>query len=722
MKLFIVSLVLGVPILLTSQVKIDANSLLLIEEIKQAYTNNPEDKAALVQKYPVRYLKGEYYLISSARVSQGFDSNALPEGFFSGSKIGSIVSIYVSIDKLEDIDRLEHVEQLEAVTQGSWFMKDIITEVRADSVHNGYIGNTSFKGKDIIIGLPETGIDFTHPVFYDSILTNQRIMAAWDQRRVGGNKPVQGYGAEYTTDSELLLAGSDTFDMLYSAAGGYGTHGTGTGSMAAAGGAGKSYFGAAPESDLLFAAIDLYPANILDAWSWMMQKAKAEAKPLVISMSFGGYHWGPLDGTSNLSVALDAMVDSGVVAVVSTSNSGFIDYHLKKDYQMDTIRTKVDINSYANRPTLYGARLIMWGEAGHNFDYWLEVYNAGALVMKTPMMNTGSAVSGTGFIHMGTDTVHYILANDAAHPSNGAPHVNMRLKNKNTAWDIVLGSSADSGTVHYYNFDVYDGDITRNAATLVQWNGNGYGGNPEYGHPDPAVATKAITTGGYYNMGAMAGQKDDYAPLGPTIDGRTKPDIMSVSREVTVAISSFNTFGIPAVDNVIFNSKTYEFATAIQGNSYTSPVVAGVAALMMEANPSLSPTQIKDSLRATARQDAFTGNIPITGSNMWGWGKLNASAAVRSVLDTSSSISNEEWTIFESSLVSVYPNPSRDFLNIEGLARHSYEYEVIDVSGRVIFAGSSEDNKIDLQYLQKGVYTLVIKARSDSWSARFVKI
>ena len=715
MKFQFLILNIVLPAILISQVQLDANTKIMLDEIKFELDKNPSNLGELSTEYPLRYMKGEYYISSTARVSNDFTKASLPEGFFSGSQLGSIISLYISVDHMNEIDKLENIEFIQVSTAGSWYMKDAMKTVRADSVHKGLVWPSGITGRNVIIGFPETGIDFTHPVFYDSTLTNLRILAAWDQRRIGGNKPSQGYGAEYVNSAELLAAGSDTFDAQIGA---YPTHGTTTASMGAAGGAGKDYFGAAPEAKLLFTAIeDLLPANIIDGWKWMMDKAKAEGKPLIISNSFGGYHWGPLDGTSNLSLALDAMVDSGVVAVTSTSNDGFINFHLMKDFMADTLRTKVDINSYANRPTLYGARLLMWGEANKHYDYWIEVYDNGNLVMSTPQFNTATATSGPGNIQLGSDTVFYILANDAAHPANGTPHVNLRIKNKNTAWDIVLASSADSGRVHYYNLDAYEGNITRRGASLVQWIGNGNDGNSEYCHPDPAVAKKTITTGGFHNSGNSNGQRDINAPSGPTIDGRTKPDIMAVSKDLTVAASSFTSLNLTLVDFVRFKSKTYIFYNS-QGNSYTSPVVAGVAALMLEANPLLNPMDIRDTLRLSAIQDSFTGSIPATGSNSWGWGKLNAAAAVRAVIDSNTTVSLGE---FNSPAFNVYPNPTSYKLYLQNIPEGKYDYKIFDFRGRTILQGFSEDRMIDLGQMAPGIYILRLEIEGESLQDTFIK-
>ena len=48
-------------------------------------------------------------------------------------------------------------------------MTDALQDVKVDSVHMGIDLPKAYKGSGVIIGLPEVGIDFTHPTFYDEI-------------------------------------------------------------------------------------------------------------------------------------------------------------------------------------------------------------------------------------------------------------------------------------------------------------------------------------------------------------------------------------------------------------------------------------------------------------------------------------------------------------------------------------------------------------------------
>src|ERR1051325_1009082 len=63
--------------------------------------------------------------------------------------------------------------------------------------------------------------------------------------------------------------------------------------------------------------------------------------------------------------------------------------------------------------------------------------------------------------------------------------------------------------------------------------------------------------------------------------------------------------------------------THAAGTSFSAPLVAGVAALVMSANPSLTPTQVQDILKKSADDLG-----PAGWDSSYGWGRVNASRAV----------------------------------------------------------------------------------------------
>jgi minor extracellular serine protease Vpr len=138
-----------------------------------------------------------------------------------------------------------------------------------------------------------------------------------------------------------------------------------------------------------------------------------------------------------------------------------------------------------------------------------------------------------------------------------------------------------------------------------------------------------------------------FSSMGPTVDNRVKPDIAAPGDWI---ISSFRSdFRYDAsMDNYITNwvdafSTRYPYG-AYHGTSMSSPFVAGAVALLLEANPTLSPDQVKLALTQSAKQDEFTGAISNDGDNSWGAGKIDVKSAIAFVKDSLKSSSTTSFT------------------------------------------------------------------------------
>jgi subtilisin family serine protease len=147
-----------------------------------------------------------------------------------------------------------------------------------------------------------------------------------------------------------------------------------------------------------------------------------------------------------------------------------------------------------------------------------------------------------------------------------------------------------------------------------------------------------------------------------------------------------------------------------------SPMVAGIAALILDANPYLSARQVKEIIMQTARLDNFTGVIPSEGSPRWGAGKVNAYAAVQLALITvgQQEIQNDfSW--------SIYPNPAKENIYISNFPSSIQEVELIDLSGKVT-RKKLENNSISLQNLQSGTFWLRVMVNGKIEQQKFIKL
>ena len=148
----------------------------------------------------------------------------------------------------------------------------------------------------------------------------------------------------------------------------------------------------------------------------------------------------------------------------------------------------------------------------------------------------------------------------------------------------------------------------------------------------------------------------------------------------------------------------------------SSPVVAGVCALILEANPYLSAQQVKDIIIETARTDNFTGVIPANGSTRWGWGKLNAYDAVKLALITVGTevMENEiPWTL--------YPNPVNESIHFTLVEELPKMVKLIDSSGKVI-EKPILDGVVYVKELVAGKYWLSMVVNGRVTQQSFIKL
>ncbi|MXZ75659.1 MAG: S8 family serine peptidase [Gemmatimonadetes bacterium] len=155
--------------------------------------------------------------------------------------------------------------------------------------------------------------------------------------------------------------------------------------------------------------------------------------------------------------------------------------------------------------------------------------------------------------------------------------------------DVVCSSL---GYIDWYAYEDMDGKsamISRAASmaadrgiVVVSAMGN-LGGQPYEKMSAPSDSEKVISVGAV----DASGNRWASSSIGPTYDGRIKPDVMAMGQ------------GVYTVQP--FSGQSY---THNNGTSFSTPLVAGVAALLLEAYPHWTPEKVQRVLRQTASQAA----------------------------------------------------------------------------------------------------------------------
>lgn len=179
--------------------------------------------------------------------------------------------------------------------------------------------------------------------------------------------------------------------------------------------------------------------------------------------------------------------------------------------------------------------------------------------------------------------------------------------------NVSLGYSTFDPGEGDYTVEDMDGDtalVTRAAdlaaalGVVVVVSAGNEGNNPDWLRiTAPADADSVIVAGAMRADSTRA----SFSSTGPTADGRTKPDVMALGVDIVYARPG-DTYGHSG-----------------QGTSFAAPLVSGLVAQVLQANPALAPMEVRGIVRETASQSASPDNER-------GWGVANSAAAVERAL------------------------------------------------------------------------------------------
>ncbi len=655
--------------------------------------------------YPIYIDHGQYEIAVMCKVNDAFKpENAVRDGYDVGTVIGPIVTMRMPLSKLVEGFSYPGIEYLEVADKMAPNLDEAIKDVQADKVHKGIDLPQPYTGQNVLIGIVDWGFDYTHPMFYDTLLDHSRIMASWDQvKKIGTPPPGFSHGAAYLDADQLAAAQHDTISPLTD------YHGTHVAGIAGGSGGGTKYRGMGFESDLLFSQMRNDVTSAIDAFQWMYNVSQSTGRRLVINNSWGNYRLFPLDGTSLMSQAIDAFSDLGVVFVFSAGNNGDINFHLKKAFAADSVKTRIMGFDYINDKDLWGQSISMWGEAGNEFSVQLRILNeTNEFLVQSDLINTATAAAYQDtYLITGADTIFYHVTTDAAHPLNGRPQMTLDIRNKNATLKKILYAQAPSGIVHFWNTRLTNYGIGNWGYGFTAPKAGYVNGDKNYGIGHPAVTNSVITTAAHQTNFLLT----NFSSYGPRMDDVQKPDISAPGQDICSSFNSFSTTNLTAVTKTTFHGKEYEWVR-LSGTSMSGPMVAGAAALILEADPNLSSAQVKDLIIRTAREDNLTGDLPDEGHIRWGHGKLDVYSAIQSITNTG--ISN----ITESSDYA-FPNPAKDILYVTKSLEGNETYQLMSLDGRLMSAGHF-DGALHVDAIPDGMYFLTIEDATATESFRII--
>ncbi len=682
---------------------------------------------------------GTLCLSALIHVAEGFSGEALqPLGIRIGTKAGRVWTALIPLQSLRPLTQTAGIRYIEldepVYLETTLVMDSARRATRTDSVHAGTGLPAGLSGAGTVVGIIDAGFDYGHPSLYDTTgLSGYRVRRVWEQKTAGTPPAGYTYGRELSTEASLLLAGTD-------GRGSHGTHVAGIAGGSGWGGStdGRQYRGGAYSADLVLVGIQPPPSDwtstgmssIVDGMKYVYDYAASVGKPAVANLSWG-CTVGPHDGASLFSQAVDALTGPGKIFCLSAGNNGTANVHLAKTFTpADTaVHTALSLPLVRGEPRTW---VDVWGDTAQTFSARIRLFagsaasDSTALIPLDGMVYTFSLLSSTG------DTC-FVTATGEASAFNGKPRLFLDFYNKSASTPI-LSLTGISGSVDAWMGYV---DSTRGYYGAFLAYGSGTGtvtGNTALTVGDMACTERAVTVGAFMSkknfvnisgtplsypgtLGAIA----SFSSRGPTADDRTKPDITGPGHTVVSAASSYDEEFLSTGANYDLatsqyphptTGRTYPYA-ALSGTSMSSPAVSGIVALMLGVAPALSPERVRGILRETAIEDARTGDVPTGGSNTWGWGKVNASAAVQGALQAAGIETMQGAAGVD---VLLFPNPGsgRYTLAYTSATTGEATLHLRDAAGRAVYshrwtsvAGANEQ-RFDWEAFPSGTYLLQI--------------
>lgn len=524
---------------------------------------------------------------------------------------------------------------------------------RVGPLHETVSQVVPLMGEGVIVGVIDTGIDFNHINLCDNE-GRTRVRAVYLPEDSTGTMPVvKGDtlpGSCYETPEQIMALTTD-----YAGAS-HGTHTTGT---AAGSYRDNGWYGVAPEADLVVCGIPspkLTDANIVNGVAYIFDYADRVDKPCVINMSIGS-NGGPNDGSSFLCRAFDEVTGPGRICVVAAGNDGNapICLHASIAGVGDTVTTLL-----RNQ----------WG--GLQRKSFVSTWSDGRQPLRTRLViinrSTGELEYASPFIDsLPDDSVYYVnsaededfaryydgevmLAN-ALEPGYGADGQFVEDARFHSYWHLDA-TSVQSGHLLGMQY------VADERVELAGWTtkecyfytfglegvtGGKYAGSIS----DMATTDSVISVGAYCSRDSYEDKSGNiveinnsnpgdiayFSSYGPDERGIVRPDICAPGMALMSSANRYDTISnqLQWPESVMKDGVEYPYFSN-QGTSMSAPVVTGTIALMLQVNPNLGPSAVREALSRSAYIDTYVANGT---QGQWGSGKLDAAAALQVVIDSS---------------------------------------------------------------------------------------
>ena len=201
----------------------------------------------------------------------------------------------------------------------------------------------------------------------------------------------------------------------------------------------------------------------------------------------------------------------------------------------------------------------------------------------------------------------------------------------------------------------------------------------------PADAFSVITVGAVH----ANQQKAAFSSIGPTSDGRIKPDVMALGQNIIVSDENGN----PVYSN---------------GTSFSAPIISGMLACLWQAYPDVSNQEIRDLVLQSS-------NLYASPNNNYGYGIPDFNWA----LNNGNDVRKQQFEYFVA-----YPNPTADLFSIHFPPNfNSATIWLFNALGQQIFEKKIKETEsaFSVETLSNGIYFYKIQSELFSKEGKVIK-
>ena len=661
----------------------------------------------------------EQHVCAFIRLTPDGDDVLEANGCRSLARFGEIHIADIPVSRLSALSLDHRVRRIEAGRGTHALMDSTARHLNALPVYAGTALPQPYTGNGVVMGVMDIGFDLTHPTFYNTDLTRYRIKRLWDQISTDTVGSTLYVGREYTTEEELLALGH-SYDGLRQ------THGTHTAGIAAGSGYDSPYRGMAFGSDLcLVANCTVNDKELIDSadyekytyavdalgFKYIFDYAESVGRPCVISFSEGSLE--DFEGNDQLYYAiLDSLTGPGRILVASAGNSAQELNYMHKPMGRESAGIFIGSNTDGAYVTLKSAEA---------FDMRFVFYSTertDTLILPTSRFEKTDSIF-TDSVFIGDHPYHFYFV---SYPSC--------FNADEICYDIYMQTMGRFGRTHEVSLEIVgsgaDVELYKVMGGLEVHTRNPALCDADNTHciHSPSSAPSVICVGAtsyrtwftnykgekqFYNQGTN-GRRGEYSAVGPTFDGRIKPDVMAPGTNIVSAYSSFYIENNPDardldsdVSHFDFRGRTYAW-NSNAGTSMSAPAVGGAIALWLEAAPQLSPSDILGVLSRTCTHYDPSLTYP---NNLYGYGQIDVYAGLLDILGISairevSSTPTEALIQLDAQgmLRVTLPQPSTAALTLRLFALNGQQ-----VGSHLLPAGAT-DYQVPVQSLPRGVYAV----------------